>query len=1297
MQRRNRPNKVCTIDGPSLLAVKIVVLTSVSRSATQTALDPRRLGKQNSGFSDEDLADIICVLVPSSSRARSKAYEIARESSHHLLGGGDDAGAEYGLAALDDDGDLGLDSHRQDHRKYAIALRLSARVKDPLAGFTFGRNANKCDICFTNDPHRRLSNVHFRIFYNEYGVLMLKDRSTNGTIVNRRLLRADKDPSRVLNNGDTVEVLSNVDSSDLEFIVRIPKRQGDSAAAWNRNFKEYMARLRALSAGANATITPGPQGPVFRQVDLFPAEAPGNFKRPQRRIAYNLPDERTQDGSDRLSNDWTESERYHRVCKIGQGAFATVYKVTDKFHGVPYAAKELDKRKFVKNGVLDQKVENEMNIMQRIKHPNIVGYIDHLDWDERRLIIIMEYVPGGDLGSLIQKERPLNEDAVRTMATQLLGALGYLHEHNITHRDVKPDNILISSQQPFVVKLTDFGLSKMVDSEQTFLTTFCGTLLYCAPEVYTEFDEYDEFGHRNPRNRQRRPRGQRYDHAVDIWSLGGVLFYALTGCPPYPVKAGISYTELLYQIMTRPLDVSPLVRAGISGAGIDFIRRMLNRRPEQRATVETLENHPWLGGPGLPPHVTAGDSYDEISDDGLDHQASQLSLNDSHGQGTMDDPMPDGLEEYYDENDGTGYESEKENYTFGAVNQGPQRLFGEVNVSAIGSSGVIPAERLNLPVSANSLATTDIVGDYEVRDSFDSEDTPKGKQTRSQPDSGPGLRISVLSASQSRSVNDLNNMTFDVESQDLGGAESIMENLNMRSLAASHFPSHDSNYFSTSKRKTSYENSDGSQSSVSHDRPVIKRFKSEALMDSMTDYSSDDDGEFELLAHVPPVARARSSRQMDEPVNKSTYWTAGDRKSYHLRYPEMTQFQLDAFRSAAAARGEEFGPGKTPLWNLAMKYFPPTHYEQVVAKTPLDVETLSNASGDVRSARPSGLRQESHQPDTDIPPTAGPDPPLDDDNIPDTLVPSHHTTTTVPPLPNPPGGKRIVASLESTPSSVIQGISLHLTESLLSWGRKAENTRIYEDAREIKIPKHAFKILLWKPGFDAARDFRPWNQRLRGPGGEEEAAAGFHFYISTKSTRGIFVNSVLLPSCESRNPGSPSRNWMRLHDGDVVVVWTGDPSAKPAPLKTELLFRCAWGGSARPRGAVVKDETTPPAPAVPALVDEATARKLDELCARAEKRVKASDEHDFKIAEAEIDRNERAEDIGAERERSRVFEARRVEAWRALKARGAAGSRRGSPAVSVPGGRGSPAPVVGQRTVALRARGSAEPGAGADG
>lgn len=211
---------------------------------------------------------------------------------------------------------------------------------------------------------------------------MLEDRSTNGTIVNAKLLRAHKDASRILQNGTTVEVLSHADSNDLKFIVRLPKRDGVHALAWNQNFKEYMNRLDALRAHANATITPGPQGPVgipqpymhysyadIPQIDLFPPEL--QVRRPQRNISYEVPSERTQDGSDRIASDWTDSERYHRVCKIGQGAFATVYKVTHKYSGVPYAAKELDKRKFMKNGVLDQKVENELNIMQRIKHVSI--------------------------------------------------------------------------------------------------------------------------------------------------------------------------------------------------------------------------------------------------------------------------------------------------------------------------------------------------------------------------------------------------------------------------------------------------------------------------------------------------------------------------------------------------------------------------------------------------------------------------------------------------------------------------------------------------------------------------------------------------------------------------------------------------------------------------------------------------------------------------------------------------------------------------------------------------------------
>ena len=104
------------------------------------------------------------------------------------------------------------------------------------------------------------------------------------------------------------------------------------------------------------------------------------------------------------------------------------------------------------------------------------------------LFIIMEYVRGGDLSRFIKHGDRLTDWQCKVVAYQMCQALDYLHKSGITHRDIKPDNILVEDDNPLVIKLSDFGLSKVVKDHETFLKTFCGTLLYCAPEIYPDYD-----------------------------------------------------------------------------------------------------------------------------------------------------------------------------------------------------------------------------------------------------------------------------------------------------------------------------------------------------------------------------------------------------------------------------------------------------------------------------------------------------------------------------------------------------------------------------------------------------------------------------------------------------------------------------------------------------------------------------------------------------------------------------------------------------------------------------------------
>lgn len=832
--------------------------------------------------------------------------------------------------------------------------------------------------------------------------------------------------------------------------------------------------------------------------------------------------------------EWKGGAKYKKVQTIGKGAFAVVYLITDRFDGTPYAAKELEKRRFMKNGVLDQKVDQEMRIMQKIKHPNIVRFVEHIDWEEY-LYIIMEYIPGGDLGTLVGRGGPLQEAEAKIVSEQLVSALKYLHGENITHRDVKPDNILIKSTSPFNVRLTDFGLSKMVDTQETFLRTFCGTLLYCAPEVYTEYREYDYNGRRIFRGVDKRylPE-QRYDHAVDIWSLAGVIFYALTGNPPYPAKNGIGYLDLLHQIMTQPLDIRPLQYEGVSEPGIRFIKSMLHTRPEYRATVTELENSSWFGGIDSQEMSYDEDEEDEVDmvrgyDPSIEEGASQLSLNELDDVEIRDsqDNISDLTEiqqpeipASFETSDGDSYGNES--YGFMAAHSNPAngRLFGEVDVSAIGSSGAFPLEKLTVPRTARK---TPSLTDSEVRAEAERLNLAGSWASMPPPAHLPTDRTSENGHSGHQGYSP----------SSLMGAESMVGHLNMQSPSAES-PASDQQ---SPPQMTTRD--------IHHRRvPRINEGNwqvSESLRRRRDDQEDDLVSELNgglMPSDLPATKRRKSAREIDIKVPASVFWDPKDKSTHHSDYPSMSYSNYKTFQDFAAKQGQTFAHGGD-VFETTMQTFRSPSAEAT------DAQRAMSEPGNVGAERTQTRR------DTALPDTAH------GSNEPKSNLSMLATNGSFEMVGNdfqPP--KRVLAKVLSLSDSCLPTISLNVTESITSWGRGYKNTIRYSNGQESRVPKYAFKIFLFKP------DFYPTNAI---PGNEKNNSdQDMTFYISSKASNGISINTVKLPSFDCKNPGSASKYWGKLHHGDIITVWHSDNvGAKTLSFQ----FECYWGLSKEPRPA----------------------------------------------------------------------------------------------------------------------------------
>lgn len=203
--------------------------------------------------------------------------------------------------------------------------------------------------------------------------------------------------------------------------------------------------------------------------------------------------------------------KYELVRTIGQGAFAKVKLARNTETGNLVAIKVIEKSKVVNGGKAEQ-IKREISIMKLVKHPNVVELYEVMA-SKSRIYLVMEYLQGGDLSDLIAYQTRLEEEEARAYFHQLVLGLDYCQSHGVSHRDLKPQNLLLDGHGN--LKIADFGLSALPEQSRQdgLLHTSCGTPTYAAPEVISNMG---------------------YDGSkADLWSCGIILFFLLAGYLPF--------------------------------------------------------------------------------------------------------------------------------------------------------------------------------------------------------------------------------------------------------------------------------------------------------------------------------------------------------------------------------------------------------------------------------------------------------------------------------------------------------------------------------------------------------------------------------------------------------------------------------------------------------------------------------------------------------------------------------------------------------------------------------------------
>ena len=228
-----------------------------------------------------------------------------------------------------------------------------------------------------------------------------------------------------------------------------------------------------------------------------------------------------------------------------------------------YAIKAIDKRNKVNIKEMPYFIR-EIEIMYRVHHPNVVKLFGHFE-DNNYCYFIMEYIPGGNIYSLVQRLKPVTLQGIASIMKEVISAVYFLHHMNpkIVHRDIKPENVLLDQSNH--AKLTDFGWSNYMEGDIK-RTTVCGTPVYLAPEII------NNMGH---------------DEHVDIWCIGVLLFELMVGRPPF---SGETEQSVRYNILKMRINWPK----NMDSDAADLISKILKYNPEERISLEQMLLHPFF-------------------------------------------------------------------------------------------------------------------------------------------------------------------------------------------------------------------------------------------------------------------------------------------------------------------------------------------------------------------------------------------------------------------------------------------------------------------------------------------------------------------------------------------------------------------------------------------------------------------------------------------------------------------------------------------------------------------------------